>query len=255
VLYVYGITRADHSRPSVEGLGDPPGAVRLVESEPLAAAVSDLPDGYVVHDDDARTHLKVLIELLSDGPVLPVRLGTVAPSDEVLRAEVLDGSAAELAERLDALDGFVELHVDADDDEAHSIRVVATAGGIRPSLPVDLDERIQLGGQIADLLVNYRQQLGAEIVERLRPLAAQDTPRTTLRSAEDPVLRWAFLVRREDVPRFDAAVADLRGDHPELAFRYAGPLPPSHFVDWQPGTQTSTTTDSFQATGAWGWQS
>jgi Gas vesicle synthesis protein GvpL/GvpF len=255
MLYIYGITRADRSRPAVEGLGDPPTTVRLVESASLAAAVSDLPEGYVVHDDDARAHLKVLIELLRDGPVLPIRMGTVAPNEDVLRSDVLDASTPELTERLDALDGFVELHVDADDEEADSIGALAAASGIRPGRPMGLDGRIQLGGQIADLLVDYRQQVGAEIVERLRPLAVQDVPRTAVRSAEDPMLRWAFLVARGDLPKFDAAVADIRRDHPELAIRYAGPLPPSHFVDWQPDADARTYSDSFQATGAWGWQS
>ena len=255
MLYIYGITRADRAAPSVDGLGDPPEAVRLVESAPLAAAVSDLPDGYVLHDEDARAHLKVLIELLHDGPVLPVRMGTVTPSEDVLRSEVLDASSPELVDRLDALDGFVELHVDADDDESQSIRIVAAAAGIRGSGAMALDERIQLGGQIADLLVDYRRQVAAEIVARLRPLAARDVSRITVRSAEDPLLRWAFLVRRDDLPRFDEAVVDIRRAHSDLAIRYAGPLPPSHFADWQPGSQRCTPTDSFQATGAWGWQS
>lgn len=254
MLYVYGVTRSGRDEPAAAGLGTPPERVRLVESGPIAAAVSELPDDYVLQDEDARAHLHVLIGLLADGPVLPVRMGTLAPGEEAVRGEVLDAAQAELTSRLDSIDGFVELHLDADDDEPTSIAAVVQLAGARPDPGADLASRIQFGEEIASLLVDYRQRIATEIVNELRPLAERDTPRSTISTAEDPTLRWAFLVARADLPRFDAAVADLRSRHPELAIRYTGPLPPSHFVDAQPpAEEQDTTTDSFQPQGAWGW--
>jgi Gas vesicle synthesis protein GvpL/GvpF len=252
MLYIYGVTRADRKRPSSTGLGEPPGPVRLIESGPVAAAVGDVPQDYVVHDEDARTHLQVLIGLLGDGPVLPVRLGTVAPDDDAVRHDVLDAAQPRLVRELAAVDGFVELHVDADDDEAESIAAISRTVNLRPSDARDLTARIQLGEQIAGLLVDYRRELAEQMVAELRPLSARDTARSSINNAEDPLLRWAFLVAHQDVPRFDQAVVAVRTKHPELAIRYAGPLPPSHFVDWQP-EEPSEPTDSFQAQGAWGW--
>lgn len=254
MLYVYGVTRSGREQPSAAGLGSPPEQVRLVESGPIAAAVSDLPDDYVLQDEDARAHLQVLIGLLAEGPVLPIRMGTVAPGEEAVRNEVLDAGQAELASRLDSIDGLVELHVDADDDEAASIAEVAKSATPPPGPGSDLASRIEFGEEIASLLVDYRQRIAEEIVERLRPLAESDTPRSTVNSAEDPTLRWAFLVQQDDLPRFDAAVAEVRARYPELAVRYAGPLPPSHFVAGQPTTEPpEAMTDSFQSQGAWGW--
>jgi hypothetical protein len=216
--------------------------------------VSELPDDYELQDEDAHAHLQVLIGLLADGPVLPIRMGTVAPSEEAVRTELLDAVHAELSSRLDSIDGLVELHVDVDDDESASIAAVAASAGPRPGPGADLASRIQFGEEIAGLLVDYRRKIAEEIVDELRPLAQRDVPRATLKSADDPTLRWAFLVAKDELPNFDAAVATLRTEHPDLTIRYTGPLPPSHFVDAQPTAEEETkTTDSFQSQGAWGW--
>lgn len=254
MLYVYGITRSGRGQPDAAGLGRPPRPVRLIESGPVAAAVSELPEDYLVEEADARAHLHVLIGLLADGPVLPVRLGTLAPDADIVRSEVLDSAAPELVARLDAVDGLVELHVDADDDETQSIAEIAQSTGLAAQPGADLAARIEFGEEIAARLVDYRRQLADEIVSELRPLAVRDTPRSTVVTAEDPPVRWAFLVGQDDLPRFDAAIVQVRTRYPELAIRYAGPLPPSHFIDdQQEPLSTDIATDTFQATGAWGW--
>src|SRR3954447_10501315 len=104
MLYLYGVTRADREQPKLEGLGSPPAGGRPVEAGPGGGAatgrargaggggppVTELPDDYVVEEEDARAHLQVLIGLLEAGPVLPLRMGTVAPGEEAVRSEVLD---------------------------------------------------------------------------------------------------------------------------------------------------------------------
>jgi hypothetical protein len=252
VLYLYGVARAGQRRPAAKGIGSPPREVRYVRSGPIAAAASELPDGFELDDEDARVHLDVLIAMLDDGPVLPLRMGTVAPDDEAVRREVLDAGRAALVERLDSLDGLVELHVDADDDETEAIQDLARAGELPHVAGGDLQSRLELGQEIAQLLVERRQRLAEQIVATLRPLAVQDTPRALLGGPEDPALRWAFLVRRADLRRFDRAVLGVREQHPKTAIRYLGPLPPAHFVDWEQ-TETPTDADGSGARSAWGW--
>lgn len=269
MLYVYGVVRSGQPPVDVEGIGDPPGEVRIVESGPLAAAVSEFPHDAELQDDDARAHLHVLIRLLEDGPVVPLRMGTVAPDDDAVRAEVLDGPGDALRERLDALDGLVELHVDAEDDEAGAIAAVARDAGIEGRVARDFDARLELGEQIAELLVDRRMQLADEILAQLRPSAVADVPRSMLESPEDPVLRWAFLVNRADLDAFDRAIVEVRSRYPAMAIRYVGPLPAAHFVDWQPTTDGDRVSDSavdwrpttdgepvsdsFSSQGSWGW--
>ena len=253
MLYVYGVVRAGQPSPDVTGVGSPAGDVRLVESGPLAAAVSELPDDIALQDEDARAHLRVLIRLLDDGPVIPLRMGTVAPDDDVVRAEVLDAVRDEMAARLAALDGLVELHVDADDDETEAIAEVARGAGLDGRAATDFGSRLELGEEIAELLIERRRRLAEQIMARLRPHAVQDTPRAVLQGPEDSVLRWAFLVKRDDLEAFDDAVVDVRSAYPSITVRYVGPLPASHFVDWQRTTQSEPVTDNFSAQGSWGW--
>ena len=69
MLYLYGVVRAGQPAPQANGVGEPPGDVALIESGPLAAAATKLPDDFEIQDGDAETHLEVLIALLSNGPV------------------------------------------------------------------------------------------------------------------------------------------------------------------------------------------
>lgn len=107
--FVYGVVRAGHPEPQLAGVAGAP--VELVRSGDLAAAVSDSPEGLVLHDEDAFVQLDVLIGLLADGPVLPVRFGTVVEDDEAVCADVLGDPS--LAGALESLADVVELHVDA----------------------------------------------------------------------------------------------------------------------------------------------
>lgn len=251
MFYLYGVVRAGQQVPDVSGLGRPPGDVVLIESEPLAAAGTHLPDDFEVQDGDAEAHLQVLIALLDQGPVVPLRMGTVAPDEDAVRAEVLDAVHSELVDRLDALDGLVELHLDADDDEMEAITAVARSAGLTPDPAADMSARLDLGREVASLLVERRQQIAAEVIEPLHAIAVHDVPRSTIQGPEDPVLRWAFLVRREDIERFDRAVGATRSQHPTMAIRYVGPLPPAHFIDW-PG-EAPPQEDPFTASSSWGW--
>jgi hypothetical protein len=253
MLYVYGIVRAGHPQPNKDGVGSPPGIVRLVESGPLAAAVTELPDSFDVREEDARAHLHVLIDLLKHGAVLPLRMGTVAPNAEAVRAEVLDVAPDDLVRRLDALAGLVEVHVDADDDETEALAAVARRLGPRSTTAGDINSMLDLGEQVAVLLIERRQRLAEEMLAELRPCAVHDVPRALLQGPEDPVLRWAFLVRRDGLARFDQAVVAVRSRHPSIAVRYVGPLPASHFLDWQQDRELVRETSNFSQQGGWGW--
>lgn len=252
MLYAYGVVRAGHPPPKRKGVGAPPGKVTLVESDQLAAAVTELPDDYAADEADARAHLNVLIALLEDGPVVPLRMGTVAPTQAAVRADVLDSMRSDMQRRLDALDGLVELHVDADDDESETIAAVVGAAGLRVPAHADLDTKLELGQQVAELVVEHRQQIAEEILTELRPFAVRDAPRKVGVGPEDPVLRWAFLVKRGEIQDFDEAVVAVRSHHPTVSVRFVGPLPPAHFIDWDQATADSKP-DSFSGQGRWSW--
>lgn len=253
MLYAYGLVRAGHPPPRVAGVGPARAAVRVVGSGPVAAAVSEIPPDLVIGEDEARVQLHVLVDLLADGPVVPLRLGTVAADDEEVRTSVVDPVAADVSPVLDRLDGLVEIHVDVDDDEAESLAAIARAApGLRADPAADLTERLELGRQLSTLLVDHRAALADDLLSRLRPYAVDDVPRSVISGPEDPVLRWAFLVRAGDVPLLDEQVVALRADHPNLSIRHVGPLPAAHFVDRMPETHDAAA-DTFRGSGSWGW--
>ncbi|OHV34187.1 GvpL/GvpF family gas vesicle protein [Pseudofrankia sp. EUN1h] len=262
-LFLYGVVRDDHplADPPPLGVGDPPGPIRLVRRPPAAAVVSPVADPVRIADEDAERHLDVLVGLLADGPVIPLRLGSVAPDEDAVREEVLGEAAPELRRRLDTLDGLVEVHVDADEEETTAIRAVIEAD---PSLvgarggfggETSMQTRMALGERVADGVILRRLHQAETLLEQLRPRSVADAGRGPMGGPEDPVLRWAFLVYRDaephhrDLEHFDQAVERVRGDHPELAIEYVGPLPTFHFLDLtEPAEAASEPRHS-----RWGW--
>jgi hypothetical protein len=167
---------------------------------------------------------------------------------------VLDASAAHLTSLLDEFDDLVEMQVDADDDEVEALAAVASLPGMREGRGGDLAATIEQGRQIASVLMQRRADLAEAIVQRLRPLCVDDMARATIRGPEDPVLRWAFLVRRDDLHLLDDAIVALRADYPTVSLRYAGPLPPAHFIDRVVQERTAQSdADTFAGNGSWGW--
>ncbi|TFE30183.1 GvpL/GvpF family gas vesicle protein [Frankia sp. B2] len=260
-VIIYGITRSGHPAPMPPppGIGHPPGQVHLVRFGPLAAAVSVTADVGILGESEAVRHLDILQRLLAGGPVLPLRFGTVAPDEAAVCREVLAPLADEMPDRLDALEGLVELHLDVEEDERSALTEVLPGSpfvGVTPS--ADLDARIRLGQQVADLVIARRQRQADAILDLLRPLALSDRPRRPHGGADDPVLSWAFLLRDAAVDAFDAAVADLRRACPYFTIEYVGPLPAIDFAEDPTGPPEAGDTadaDAFGGTGRWGWSS
>ncbi|MGN6105158.1 MAG: GvpL/GvpF family gas vesicle protein [Kofleriaceae bacterium] len=240
-LLIYGIVRAAHP--------EPPGAPRLVRSGPIAAVVRDLPDDAALGDDDIVSYFDALVALMAGGPVLPVRFGTLAPDDGAVCRELLDADPGELAGRLEALDGLVEvwLHLEADlgghARELLSVtpgllrawRTRASAGGF--------DGQVEVGEAVSGQLSELRDALSEELLARLEGLAVAHKVLGTEAVTE---LRHAYLVSADRLPAFDAAVQQLRDAlGAAYAIEYVGPLPPFEFTDVEPRAPAGRS--------RWGW--
>ncbi|GII20526.1 GvpL/GvpF family gas vesicle protein [Planosporangium mesophilum] len=234
-VQVYGLVRAGHPDPrDLTGVGEPPAAVRLVRSGEVAAVVSDA-TATELHETDAVAYLDVLTALLRDGPVLPVRFGTVAPDEDAVREEILDPDAEFVAGRLDELDGLVELRVEVSaDEEAEIRRVVADSPRLRDLVArargngQALDLRIGIGEEISHALDARRAEINDRIVDRLGPLAVSYGVRLS-----DDVTRssHAFLVAAERLRDFDEALEQVRAELGEdYDLEYVGPIPAFDFI-------------------------
>jgi hypothetical protein len=236
--YVYGIVEAGAPEPTGSGIRDAP--LRLIEGASAAALVSDLEGEELrLGREEAMAHARVLEDALSRGTILPMRFGVVVADDAEVRERILDGHGPELVAQLERLEGKVELAVRAVYEEDQLMReIVQTHPEIarrREALrgqPEDATyyERIGLGELVADAVERARESDANTILEVLSPLAL--AVEIGQPGHERVVLNASFLVGRDSVEEFDAALEDLaRGQAERIQFKLTGPLPPHSFVE------------------------
>jgi hypothetical protein len=237
-LYVYGVMRAgDACAPPRTGVGDSP--VQTVERRPIAALVSEVPgDSVPSRAKNLTAHSEVLRAAMDGGTVLPMRFGVLMPDADTVRRDLLETREAWLTRMLDALDGRVEMTVSAMYREEVLLHEVVTQdAGIRtlrervrarPAAATHFD-RIRLGELVANAVEVRRTADAAAILDALRPLADAYVPGDLLH--EQMVVNAAFLVRRDGLVEFDAAVERVSAERAErMHFKLTGPLPPFSFV-------------------------
>jgi len=144
-----------------------------------------------------------------DRSVLPVRFGSTFADADGLRRALLDRQAW-LLERLERVRGRVELGVRVAAPERAP--AVVGAGSGRDYLA----EKLRIG----------RRASGVD--EPLAQIAVETRRRPSWGAGE--VLRASYLVERQEVARFQAAVEALQQAHSDLAILCTGPWPPYSFV-------------------------
>lgn len=235
-LYVYGIVRPDarvSSAPGVLGA-----SVEVLADGRLGALVSRVGDRVRAKRRDLLAHSDTLQHAFEHGVVLPFRFGTLFPSDEELRDELLGPRRDELLALLERYEGLGEMRLRvAYHDEEHVLRhVVAEDPAIvrlreqtRDARPGD-PRLLRLGELVAARVAARRESDEAAILDRLAGAAVElrrDEP-----DGELVVTKSSFLIERTKQSRFDElldAVA-LAGRH-VMQFSCTGPMPPHSFVE------------------------
>ena len=210
-------------------------AFRLVRSGMLAAAVCDVADDAELSDEDAERYFNSLVGLLDRGPVLPVRFGTIAADDDAVSRDLLEAGEHELAERLEMLEGLVEVRLRIEVDALDEARKLIGASDPRLQRwrtragSRSFDERIEVGREISETLGALRDELSDRVSDRLGALAVAHAQ---LRPEDVTELRHAYLIRANQLSEFDDAVRLIRAELPPTCeVEYIGPLPPFEFTD------------------------
>jgi hypothetical protein len=155
---------------------------------------------------DALWRREELVEaLMADRDLLPVRFGTLVEDEEAAARAVADRHD-ELLASLDRVRGAVELALRVQDQE--------------PSGPEGPSGRDYLQAKVGQLET-------ARVVHE--PLA--ELARDSVVASGPELLRAAYLVDREAVPDFVAAVKRLQDEHSRLALLCTGPWPPYSFAE------------------------
>jgi DnaJ-domain-containing protein 1 len=176
-------------------------------------------------------HQRVLEGAMAQGPLLPVKFGTVLASPEEIET-VLTRYQARFLDAFSEVGDAVEIDLSATWDEGAVLADVAPVAAVQSADGPDvesLEDRIRLGSLVAERLEQRRDKYRQRAVSDLAPLARdlQSVPRPT----DELVFNLAFLVEREDLDRFEAGVDRLGEDLGDrLSFRYVGPLPPYSFA-------------------------
>jgi Gas vesicle synthesis protein GvpL/GvpF len=243
-VYVYGIiAAADAASMAHTGVEGSP--VRTIDEGDLAALVSDVAGGALAAAREVRAHWRVLEAASAQATVLPVRFGTVMEDDAAVREQLLTSNAERLQALLQELTGRVQVGVKGTYQQDELLRgVVATSPTVAAlrkrieGLPEEASyyERIRLGELVAAEVERLRDEDGARACARLEPLAV--ATRSERAAAPDAAFNLAFLVERERLDEFTAAVNDViseLGDR--VAVRYVGPLAPYSFADAEIATE------------------
>jgi hypothetical protein len=249
-LYVYGILPGDVELNSeIDGVGNPPGEVRLVRSGDLAALVSEVDLlGPLGTPEDLQAHEEILDSIVAAAPVLPLRFGAVLTSEDAVVEELLEPHQDDFAAALEELEGRAEYVVKgryverailaeilSEDSEAAQLR--DQIRGADPDATRDL--RIQLGEIINNAVAARRE----EDTRLLLSAAADHCEASFVRDPthEMDAVNVAFLVDEDKAGELDLVVEDL-GSRWEgrVELRVLGPMAPYDFVG---GTQEAEPQD------------
>jgi hypothetical protein len=181
----------------------------------------------------------VLGEALAYGTVLPMRFGVVLEDDASVQRDLLDLHHDTLKQQLSDFKDMIELRVRATYDEDIILREIVTE---QPELarrqrklrtaPADAAYygRIALGEAVAHAMERKRHLDAIALLDALAPLALASEVGEP--GHERVVVNASFLVRKQQIDRFDQAVDGLGRAHADrMRFTYTGPLPPHSFVN------------------------
>lgn len=236
-LYAYGVVDAERVADTAGRIGDDlttiavdrvAAVVRAVEvsdyeGEALERNVAD--SGWL--ERSVREHAAVVEQLSAALDVIPMRFGSIF-SDQASLVRMLTESQADLVRLLNRIRGRVELglklQVNRQDVAAQLSPALEGSASGRDYLRLR-QAQLKLAEQVDEVIA----QLASEVHKELGALADEAV---SLRPGSGQVpltLSAAYLVRRDDVPRFLDRAGELGREHRECSVEITGPWAPYSF--------------------------
>jgi hypothetical protein len=239
--YIYCIIEGETRRNfNARNIGEMPSQVHTIHFKDIGAVISDTPIiNYPLLSKNYLTHQKVIEETLSNNlNPLPVRFATIARNEKNI-ITILEKRYEEFKEHFERLRGKKELGLKVfwDNEIAYNeilqenTRIKSTRDNLL-SLPAEKSyfQRIELGKQVEQALIEKRNQEGEKILATLRKLCTDFRMGTIV--GDKMVLNVSFLVDTLQEKIFDDSIAKLHEENQErLNLKYVGPIPPYNFVE------------------------
>jgi Gas vesicle synthesis protein GvpL/GvpF len=238
--YVYGIFPSDIKlNNDLTGVGDPPGEMRIVSTDDLAALVSTVRlDGPLGTPQDLTAHQQILDACAVEVPLLPIRFGAVLTDDEAVVSELLDANHDEFLAALRHLEGTAEFVVKGRYDEGavlgevladnrEAAELLERIRGADPDATRDL--RIRLGEIVNDGVTDRREADTRLLGKRMSGHCVASKIREA--SHELDAINVAFLLKSGQDDELRDVIDGLAQDwHGRVELRVLGPMAAYDFV-------------------------
>lgn len=236
-IYLYAIVAGGEDRP-YEATGLNQGKVYAISAGRVAAVVSDVA-GENVRPERARlaAHHEVLKKLMAETTPLPMSFGIVADNPAAVR-RMLARNEEVLLDQLVHVAGKVEMGLRITWDVANIFEYFVN---VHPELRRERDrllgsncqptqeQKIEVG-RMFERLLNDDREAHADLAMRIFASHECETKHLKCRN-EREVMNLACLVKREAVPKFEAAVFEIAKQFDNnFALDYNGPWAPHNFV-------------------------
>jgi uncharacterized protein YjbJ (UPF0337 family) len=239
-IYVYGILPADIELTSeMPGVGDPPGQVRVIRSDGLAALVSDVDASMPLGSpEDLTAHQQIVDASAAAVPVLPARFGAVMESEEEVTEDLLGANHDEFDDALKELDGRAQYVVKGRYVEKVILQEVLSenrqaahlADKLRDADPdATRDARIKLGEIVNEAVAAKRHKDTNALGHAMDGHCVASVVREPTHELD--AVHVAFLVETDGEGEMEQAIEDLARDwEGRIEVRLLGPMAAYDFV-------------------------
>ncbi len=241
-FYVYGIVPGSATVPDLEESATMSDGPRVLADGPVGAVVEAIdPDRPLGRRRDLVAHSTVLNAVALEGPVLPMRFGSVVHDEAAVVEELLRPNREHFLDLLEQVSGKVQLNLRARSEldtvlaeVVSGNREVAELRRRTADLPEDAThyERIRLGELVAHEVDARRQRDAQVVLDVLAPHALDHVVRDS--SGMDAVTEVAFLVPADDHSALEQAAEALAEEMAgRVRLSLLGPLALYDFVQEQ----------------------
>jgi len=233
-LYIYGIMAGDH-RLDFGKIGIEGREVFTLGRKDVACVVSDSPsEEYVADNRNTSAHARVLEHLVQRHSMLPMRFGTVAPSERDVLS-FLKSHRKDIKRLLKKLSGKVEVELEIlwKDMKPIFSKIGRSNGTLRKlrklSREKTREELIMAGELVSRLLHEKKEVEGKKFIKALK--SSCEDYRITPSPLDEVILNASFLIDSKKLEKFDRAADAISDEYAdELRIKYIGPISPCSFV-------------------------